>query len=189
MQIAAYNHFLETQSEYKWAAFIDVDEFIVLKKHKNIKNFIQDYDEFDSIGINWVLFGSNNLSYPKDSNFSVIKRFTKRQSKVNSHIKSIVKVKKGLKFSSPHEVKLSWVDTNFNLKKGPYNNEGTDDIAQINHYFCKTKEEFINKINRGRATTSTKRTIESFSSYDMNEVEDLHAYNFMYNDNNNLFNT
>lgn len=189
MQINAYNNFLKNHTEYSWAAFLDVDEFLVLKKHKNIKDFLKEYENYDSIGINWVLFGSNNLEFQKNSDTSLIKRFTKREKKVNQTIKTITKVKSDFVFITPHNLKTNWVDLNYNLKKGASNSEGTDDIAQINHYFSKTKTEFMNKINRGRATTSFKRTLDSFYSYDLNEIEDLNAYNFMYNDNNNILNT
>ena len=45
---------------------LDCDEFIVLKKHTSIKDFIQEYITGDcaGIGINWRFFGdSNKKSY------------------------------------------------------------------------------------------------------------------------------
>jgi len=188
-QLDAYNDFLKNQTSFKWAAFLDVDEFLVLKKHKNIKDFLKDYEDYDSIGINWVLFGDNGLEFKKNSETSLIKRFTKRQIKVNQTIKTITEVKSDFVFITPHNLKTNWVDLNYNLKKGASNSEGTDDIAQINHYFCKTKNEFFNKINRGRATTTSKSSIDDFNGHNFNEIEDLNAYNFMYNDNNNILNT
>ena len=98
LQIIAYNNFLFTYKDnFDWVAFFDVDEFLVLKKHKNIKEFLSDYSNFDAVGINWVLFGNNGHD-KVDSEYSLIKRFTKRQSNVNQHIKSIVKMNKNLMF-------------------------------------------------------------------------------------------
>ena len=83
-------------------------------------------------------------------------------------------------------------DTNKKVFAGPFNKRGDDNVAQLNHYFCKTEEEFKEKCDRGRADTPLiqhRRTMKDFDDHNFNEVEDLTAYNFMYNDNNNLFNT
>ena len=50
------------------------------------------------------------------------------------------------------------------------------------------KDEFIEKLNRGRADNGTHRDISDFNDNNFNEIEDLTAMNFLY-DNNNLLNT
>lgn len=85
--------------------FFDVDEFLVLKKHNNIKEFISDYKNYNAIGINWVHFGNNNIEKVED--YSVINRFTKREIGVNSFIKSIIKLDKNIFLDnthSPHQI-------------------------------------------------------------------------------------
>lgn len=191
-QIEAYNDFIEKNIKYDdwnfdWVAFFDVDEFLVLKTHKTVKDFINDYKEYSSIGINWVLFGDNNIKN-LNGDYSVIKRFIKRQKNINPHIKSIVKITLTTKMLI-HNPTCKWVNTDKNLLNGAFNNNGNDNIAQINHYFCKTKEEFIEKINRGRSDNNNFRSIDDFEPHNINEIEDLTAYNFMYNDNNNILNT
>ena len=187
-QREAYKKFInDYYNQYDWAAFFDVDEFLVLKKHNNIKEFISDYNDFLSVGINWVFFGDNGLEFA-DNDYSVIRRFIKRQKLVNKHIKSIVKLRKNL-IMDVHNPACSWVNTNKNINSGPFNNNPSDDIAQINHYFTKTKDEFIKKRERGRADDGTIRNMSDFYNNNFNEIEDLTALNFMYNDNNNLFNT
>ncbi len=180
MQKTAYNVFYNTYGKnYDWVAFFDIDEFLVLKKHSQIKDFISEYSEYNSIGINWVLFGDNGHDKLGEEK-SVIKRFTKRQNGVNQHVKSIVKTKINLTMSE-HTPSIWWVDTDKNLKSGFFNPDGNCDIAQFNHYFCKTKEEFIKKIERGRADSlHVVRTIGEFEPHNTNEIEDLHALNFMY---------
>jgi hypothetical protein len=179
-QTNAYNNFIQNyHNNYDWVAFFDVDEFLVLKKHNNIKEFIMDYDEYSSIGINWVLFGDNDLN-SVDNNYEVLSRFTKRQSSINPHIKSIIKLLPNIKMFV-HNSDVLWVDTNKNTHTGPFNYGGNDDIAIINHYFCKTKEEFTNKINRGRADSTIKRDMGDFNGHNFNDVEDLSAYNFYNN--------
>ena len=49
-------------------------------------------------------------------------------------------------------------------------------IAQINHYFCKSWQEFNWKINRGRATTVNEfRKTDDFEWSNRNDVLDLTA--------------
>ena len=180
-QRKAYNNFiLEHKKTYDWAAFFDVDEFIVLKNHKNIKDFISDYINYPAIGINWVLFGNNN-NLNLDGNYSVLERFTKRQKQVNQHIKSIVNLSFPVSMDV-HNPNCRIIDTNHNSFGGPYNKRGNDNIAQINHYFCKTKDEFIQKCNRGRADSPVfKRTIKEYETLNFNEIDDFSALNFFKN--------
>jgi hypothetical protein len=77
-----------------------------------------------------------------------------------------------------------WVSPENQLGVGPWNSNGKNDIAQLNHYFCKTKPEFQMKISRGRADTLKGqgiRTWKDFDDHNFNEVEDNLAKNFLYN--------
>jgi hypothetical protein len=179
MQVSAYNHFISQNiNKFDWVAFFDIDEFLVLKKHANVKDFILDYSDLPSIGINWVLFGNNGI-HKIDNEYSVIKRFTKRQVGVNIHVKCIVKLKDNVSMSI-HNPVGSWFDTDRNENRGAFNKKGNDNIAQLNHYFCKTEEEFQLKCDRGRADHPNKRTMDEFNHHNFNDVEDLSAYNFFY---------
>ncbi len=41
MQLKAYNDFIDNKkNDFDFAAFIDVDEFICLKKHRSISDFL-----------------------------------------------------------------------------------------------------------------------------------------------------
>lgn len=179
-QIPCYNEFIKKyRQEYDWAMFLDVDEFLVLKKHKTISDFIEIFKNETAVGINWVCFGDNNQTLSNE--YSVLKRFTKRQKKPDPHIKSIVNLKK-CNGVGVHNHNGEFVDTNFKkLKNTPFNPSGPIDTAQINHYLSKTKEEFKIKHSRGRADTGTFRSISDFEKYNLNEVDDFLAYNFFFN--------
>ena len=181
-QIESYNHFIkEYYGKYDWVAFIDVDEFITLKKHKDIKDFILEFG-VNSIAMNWVIFGSNGHDTIVNNNYSVLDRFTKRQNSVNPHIKTLLKLESpGIRMLDPHHPNVKLIDTNNNVITSPLNYGGNVDIIQINHYFCKTLSEFQHKINRGRADTHIKRSINEWYDYDINEIEDLTSLNFFKN--------
>jgi len=178
-QPGVYNIFIRNfKNEYDWAAFFDVDEFLVLKKHKNIEEFINDYSEFPSIGINWVLFGNNNMEAPND-NYSVLERFTKRQKSVNRHIKTILNLKSNAMMNTHCPINVPNVDCNYMCFYGPFNPKGDDKIAQLNHYFCKTMPEFLKKCERGSADNPREgKKIKDYEEHNFNEIDDFTALNF-----------
>ena len=181
-QFTCYNSFLnEYRHKFDWVTFIDVDEFIVLKKHRDIKEFLKDYNDLPALGLNWYLFGDNGLK-GKINDYSTIKRFTKRRAHVDRHVKSILNLNLARDaVMDIHNPDCAVGDTNRNLFMGSFNDNGPTDIAQINHYFCKTKTEFIAKCQRGLANKpGLYRDFAQFDQHNFNEVEDLAAFNFMY---------
>jgi len=178
-QQSAYNWFAhETNRHFEWAAFLDVDEFLVLKKHRTIQDFLEEYDDLPAIGINWVLFGDNFLTN-KSEEKSVLKRFTMRQNAPNMHIKTIIRLDQPFRMFT-HHPDIPWYCTNRQIHEGPFNENGPIDVAQINHYFCKTQEEFHDKIARGLADDAEKmRPFSDFHRHNFNEIEDLHALNII----------
>lgn len=109
-QCPYYTNFAHTMASYvDWAAFIDIDEFIRLgDKHKTVLDLAEEFKLCDSVALSWRLFGSNGLHF--NGNYSVLKRFTRRQTGFNKHIKSIVNLGKlktfgdhrRLVFGTPH---------------------------------------------------------------------------------------
>lgn len=169
-QVPAYNHFLENfGNKHDWCAFIDVDEFFVLKKHATIQEYLLEESRGLSvpvaIGVNWVLFGSEG--HEKYEPRPVTERFTK--GTLNQHIKSIVRTRglsNQVSFENchiPRDIPVTVhipsngkTDYVFNT---PFNTNFDDSVIQLNHYFCKSREEFEKKIQRGRADTNEKRNI------------------------------
>jgi hypothetical protein len=73
-QVNSYNHCLENYGKKtKWLYFVDGDEYILPKKHKYLKDFLNDYDEYHAIGINWVFFGTS--FHEKKQNGFVIDKY------------------------------------------------------------------------------------------------------------------
>jgi hypothetical protein len=181
IQAKCYTDFLRKYSdEYEWAAFFDVDEFLVLKKTNDVKEFIKDYDNYDCLVINWAAFGDNGITNFDEKNTSVINRFTKRKALPLPQFKSICKLGINVEHQI-HYTTSSWVDTNFKIGNEPYNYDGNFNVAQLNHYFTKTLPEFINKRERGNACgcgVDGKRDISDFYENNYNEVDDTLAKDF-----------
>lgn len=146
--------------KHKWVAHIDVDEFIVLKKHSSIIDFLQEYDDCESIALNWKMFGTANEVYYQ--NEPVTKRFRYCSKDVNEHYKCISKLNMIYKCISSHRPMLHSghiYDTNRRKVEDIFHPNGTDDIACIHHYYSKSEEEFRKKINRSMADDAPKRNI------------------------------
>jgi len=187
IQVGAYNDFIQNNHKnYDWVAFFDVDEFLVLKKHNNVKDFILEYEGVDAIGINWIFFGSNNLSF--DGDYSVLKRFTKRSKFASSTVKCIVKADKNINYMVHNPVNRMTTDTHYNKFWGVTNDAKKIDIAQLNHYYSKTWDEWKKKQARNTSIDTAFKGITPNEEYndtyfhtnDKNEIEDTLALDFYF---------
>jgi hypothetical protein len=187
VQYVALNHFREKclfKTNITHVAHIDIDEFIVLKKHKNICDFINKYIVGDCQGIcmNWRFFGSSGKT--EKTSDPVTTRFTMCEKQGNQHIKTLFKKNFFLRFNTCHAVVFSrgyTKSTNGMIINGPFNTNIDFNVIQLNHYKCKTLPEFRYIRTRQRADIqgeTHENVDENFKLYDINEVEDLHACNF-----------
>ena len=189
IQYIALQHFVKNflfKTKITHVAHIDIDEFIVLKKHNNISEFIKEYivGDCQGIGMNWRFFGSSGRT--EKTNEPVTLRFTMCENNGNNHIKTLFKKNNFLNFKSCHYVNLRnghIKSTNGTIIESPFNNNIDFSVIQLNHYKCKTLPEFRYIRTRGRAGLPTiKNIIEdvdyNFKVYDINEIEDLTAHNF-----------
>jgi Glycosyl transferase family 2 len=171
-QIDAYHFFInEFGTKHKWAAFIDLDEFIVLKKHNSISTFLSQYERCSAVGLNWLMFGTNHCTdYHSEP---VTKRFTRCAAELNQHIKSIVQLRYAWYFNSdPHYMTLrsgTTCDTSYQPITGPFHPTGKADVACIHHYYTKSEQEFREKIERGRPDMVEKRSLD--------ELDNIHTQN------------
>jgi hypothetical protein len=180
-QAAIYSYFCrQLNGATKWLGFLDMDEFLVVK-NGNAAEWLNTFpEETSSVEINWCCFGSSGLE--NYENVFVTKRF-KKYSNIdfgpNIHVKSIVKLGEDPIFVEPHSISRSVNyarDSNGELVNKRYflNRKPIWDNAWINHYFCLSKEEFGEKLRRGRADTKdpiNARRWQTFEEFDRNECE------------------
>ena len=88
-QLRAYTHCgMRYKHDKVWVAFIDGDEFIVLRKHNTIKELLFDRVPFGgALSLNRIFFGSNHLIH-YDAR-PVVQRFTRRKKGIDSLVKTI----------------------------------------------------------------------------------------------------
>jgi len=181
IQVPLYNQVLKDNTEYDWLAFIDCDEFIVLKKHNNIKELIEEYQHRTNvISLNWTMYG--NMGIESREGDSLLKPFKMRNKGTDPHVKVIVNARSGVVMQLPHNCYSPGMDTNGKKFNGYSNHDGPMDVAYINHYHNKTKEDWVLRCKRGRVDCDIEHDPDRWDNEINinNEVEDLSAYNFLY---------
>ena len=91
LQTAMFKHFLRHLcQEAEWFMFLDIDEFLALKRHEGIREFIQDYGRgSDAVYFNWVFFGHNgHVTRPAGS---VLLQYVKRGRYVSPFTKTLTR--------------------------------------------------------------------------------------------------
>jgi len=97
---------------------------------------------------------------------------------VNKHIKNIVQPKYVKAVLGAHQFEFIkdkfCVNENFEPIEGSFS-ETTVTKIQLNHYYCRSLEEYEQKIKRGYGDTSKKRKLDEFFNHDRdaNKVQDL----------------
>ena len=168
-QLPAYDDCIErikgevegNKPKHKWIAFIDLDEFIVLKKHETILQLLQekcDSERRGGLALNWYLFGYNNQT--KYRPLPLTKRFQMRANETDDHVKVILRtdqIGNGGSFKNPHSYRYKNWSLTFDtsgkwlIRKDWININGPSDVAVIHHYQTKSLEEFMSRCKRGRA--------------------------------------
>lgn len=190
-QMKAYTLVYEKYGkECDWMLFCDIDEFLILEKHKTIQEFIEDKKDYDCILINWMCMTDNNLINYEDK--PLMERFTEPCDKdvrvqyafpENMHIKSIIKG--GLSnlafWGNPH------IPSNYLLccnadgvrcDQTPFQ-PITWNTAYLKHFVTKSLEEWVcNKCVRGTGDRDMKCFLETYQfryfKYNQRTKEKLH---------------
>jgi hypothetical protein len=183
-QIPAYYDGVERlRHKAEWVALVDVDEFIVPMREKDLPSTLKLYDEFGGVGPNWRVFGSSGAEKKMDA--PVCKRFTmasSRETFINHHVKTIAKPQLIRKIHThrPFLENGVFVDERgreIKDERGIHNSVSYD-IIRINHYFTKSRQEWLEKVARGRAATPGQRPADFFEQVDYNHESDTFILKF-----------
>ena len=157
-QLVCYNQIVQQYKEdTTWLALIDLDEFLVPIKAKNMKQFLKEFSDASQVSLYWMNYGDNGI-FKRDGGL-VTETFTAHSRALNHTVKSIIRPNKVIDFNakwSNHWVKVSGRSVNeyhqpvnymlgFNISA---------DKARINHYIIKSFAEFMYKKSRGHPDRS-----------------------------------
>jgi hypothetical protein len=143
-----------------WSTFLDIDEFVVLRNHSSIGEFLRDVaPEGGAVVLNWSVFGCNGTV--KQSHEPVLVRFVQSSAFTNKHFKTTAYLPHVLDPSIHNTYMLPFIPTvtQHGVRIESYvswDTRNDREIANINHYLTKTLEEFKLKRLRGRGAGAKK---------------------------------
>lgn len=136
-----------------WFIYLDADEFLILNKlFKGIKHFLDTYSYADSIAINWVMFGSNNLI--EEPRGLILENYTKSCLMLDQHVKSFVRPQEAKYSDNPHYYHIRNASRALGLLFNKLQHPQCFSIinlpyyrspAYIAHYVYQSEETYINR--------------------------------------------
>jgi len=162
-QTKAYNHARNNYiSAFDWVLFIDGDEFVTLNNHENIQDFLSDFDDYETVSLNWHVFGHNG--FYDDPEGLITSSLTRRMFAPSKMVKTFTRPQAIADIRSPHCCILKYgkhADANAN-----YYTEtlypGRTSSARINHYQCRSFKNWMNRPHRGDAMSDDKNLPEEY---------------------------
>lgn len=151
-EISQRSSLQEYLRDYKWVGLIDTDEFVVLlNSSTDIKDYLKEYEQYGAVGLNWLMFGSNNHTKKQKS---TIESYTQSMPEHDACclVKSFVRPESHV--PCRHNVHyLRTRDKTVNVDKKIITSAQNkpcihDRGMRINHYFCRSKEDFEYKATR-----------------------------------------
>ncbi|UDF03398.1 glycosyltransferase family 2 protein [Asticcacaulis sp. AND118] len=187
-QTTAYQDALR-KAKTDWVLFVDADEFLVLHQALTVNEFLAPLharSEVTSIGVNWRIFGDSHIE--KWDSRPVMERFllaAEPDFPVNNHLKSFARVKSVANPVHMHACGTKGGErVHASGKPLTMPNWGLSetvelDVAQVNHYYTKTVEEYQMKKARGQGGAGDNKpelkywyNDESFAAHNRNDQED-----------------
>lgn len=185
-QLDAYNDAVRRfKFKTKYMAFIDCDEFLVVEQGnrslaETVDSIIRANWRCAGLAVNWRMYGSSG--YEKKPDGLVTENFLYRgdgNSKGSDCIKTVANPRLIKEYCHVHYPTyyrgLYSVNENGQRVDGWSNPCGNTKKIRINHYFTKSKQEWIERRSRGKADTTDqedKRSLQEFEQHDHNEIYD-----------------
>lgn len=186
-QITAYKNALPRMIT-DWVLFLDADEFLVLHKHKTVNEFLATFDnrpEVTTIGVNWRIFGDSHLAtYDGRLIRERLEWASEKDFGPNIHIKSFSRLNALGSLVNMHMCETTGQKVlpsgePFEVPSWGLSSKVEFEVAQVNHYYAKTYEEYQTKKARGSSdmTEGDERKYlqyhdEAFHGHNRNDVID-----------------
>lgn len=192
-QYLAYDAACEAYKlEFDWIAFLDSDEFLVLPGGQLVNQFLAGFEGWSALGLNWAMYGSSgHIEFPPGL---VVESYTRRAGAdffPARHVKPVIRPRFAIRLANPHYFDMREdMDGHYCDARGQYmlwlrapevpggvlrgvtRAEPDYSLAQINHYFTRSRAHWLAKLRRRYPEDVNFRTMDEFDEYDRNEVYD-----------------
>jgi tetratricopeptide (TPR) repeat protein len=171
MQLQAYDHCLRTFGVNSfWMGFIDTDEFLVPKTVLDLKDLLKEYEAYGGLAVSSMFFGSNgHQTRPAEGQIAGYTKSTHTTFIENQLIKSIVQPKMVFLPHTPHDFIYKTGNHCVNeafLRVDNQRFPGSFQKIQLNHYFCRSRDEIEQKLLRGRGDAGQAWQRNRFNAVD-----------------------
>jgi hypothetical protein len=155
-QVQAYTDCIERhRDDSRWIAFIDVDEFLFSPTGRPLPEVLARYERWSGVGVNRVTFGTSGHETQQPG--LVLENYTRRivhPSPRRTAIKSIVDPRHVTRALDPHHFEFRegrLVDEAEHPLDAQHSVTDSCDVLRVNHYFTRSEEERMEKLQRPRA--------------------------------------
>jgi hypothetical protein len=155
-QVQAYDDCLaRRRDESRWIAFIDIDEFLFSPTGKPLPEVLARYEPWPGVGVNRMTFGTSGHETPRPG--LLLENYTRRIEHENlrrTAVKSIVDPRRVERALGPHHFEYRDgrpVDETEQPLEAQHAVTASSDVLRVNHYFTRSEEERVAKLNRPRA--------------------------------------
>jgi hypothetical protein len=189
-QVSAYNDFLKRVST-TWVCYIDIDEFLVPLEDASIVEWLATVPpDVSSVHINWRGFGSAGV---QGSDYGLVTRTFNLAADVgwgnHHHFKTVARTNLATEAMIHNIITSSGRRTvsdfsEFEMVNNGLSNRIVHHRIQINHYQCKTFEEFSARMHRGDANVPDgpgklrDASVDRFRQLDLNDEENTSIRRF-----------
>ena len=179
-QTLAYNTCIrEYGQQHDFMAFIDADEFIILKhRQQSLLDLLSQFTDSGALSINWRIFGSSG--HVRRPTGPVMQNYVKcwpEHHNDTHYVKLIGNMKYMRKMTSPHEAAYRdgkfAVDENGESFDGAATPKPNAQIVALYHYAVKSEEDFAQKMKRSASVRVREdvRTGTYFQQVEQRAVE------------------
>lgn len=195
-QTPAYDDALHRLREHAdWVLFVDLDEFVVPVHTDSVAELLDAAHDLDGVWFPWLIFGSAGHTHRRPE--PMIERFRWREQITDQ---TVTPVKSAVR---PHRTRAAHLHVH-HVTSDAYANphgerdyltaaDGTrrsaqlargNDVVRVHHYMTKSRQEWRDKVARGRADRGfadreASRDPDEFATWDRNEVHDETAVRFL----------
>jgi hypothetical protein len=145
---------MSEKENHSWMLYLDADEFLNINKFDNVKSLLDNFSEADSIGVNWLMFGTSGFKVqPKGL---ITENFIRSEITLNPHIKTFVRPSAVIRATNPHfyimiDSSRCYSINGTKMSMGPFNYQHLlfiKSVAYIAHYYTQSEEEHIRRKSR-----------------------------------------
>ena len=166
-QIPAYEHCLrEHRGDSRWIAFFDIDEFLFNPQRRPVPELLAGFERWPGVAVNLAQYGTSG--YVEAPPGLVIENYVWRSDdpRGGRFVKSIVDPRRVARCEGAHHftyIEGEAVDTSEQPLEEGFSREPSYSLLRVNHYYTRSRSEWMQKLARPRADTGELRRVPRVS--------------------------